>query len=80
MAEVNGITWHIVPNGQRLTTQISPSGNGFQSIWEVTYMIDTGPAAGTEGVVNVPASQYNAQVVKAAINAQVTHQHNIASL
>lgn len=80
MAEISGVKWHIVPNGQRLTTQISPAGNGFQDVWEVTYQIDSGPAAGTEGLVRVPAGQYNAETVKAAVNAQVSHQHNIASL
>jgi len=80
MATINGVDWHIIPGGQRLTTEISPAGNGFQDVWEVTYMIDTGPAQGTQAIVRVPASQYNAETVKAAINAQVTHQHNIASL
>lgn len=80
MAEVNGIKWHIVPNGQRLTTDISPAGNGFQDVWEVTYMIDSGAAAGTQGLVRVPAGQYNKETVQATINNQVTHQHNIASL
>lgn len=80
MADVAGTKWHIVPQGQRLTTVISPNGNGFTDVWEVTYQIDSGPASGTEGVVRVPASQYNAEVVKATINEQVQHQHNIASL
>ena len=80
MAEVKGVTWHVVSGGQRLTTQISPSGNGFQDVWEVTYQIDSGPAAGTEGLIRVPVSQYNAETVKAAINELVSHQHNIASL
>jgi len=80
MAEVNGVKWHVVQGGQRLTTQISGSGTGFQDVWEVTYQIDSGPAAGTEGQVRVPASQYNAETVKATINALVGHQHSIASL
>lgn len=80
MAEVQGVKWHIVPNGQRLTTQISPAGNGFSDVWEVSYMIDSGPAQGTEGLVRVPASQYNAETVKATINTQVAHQHAIAAL
>jgi hypothetical protein len=80
MADINGVKWHILPNGQRLTTEISPAGNGFQDVWEVTYQIDSGPAAGTQGLVRVPAGQYNADTVKATINAQVSHQHNIASL
>ena len=80
MATVNGVTWHIIPSGQRLTTQISAAGNGFQDVWEVTYQIDDGPAAGTQGLVRIPAGQYNAETVKAEINAQVQHQHNIAAL
>lgn len=80
MAEVKGIKWHVVPGGQRLTVQISPAGNGFTDVWEVSYMIDEGPAAGTEGIVRVPASQFNAETVKAAINAIVAHQHSVASL
>lgn len=73
-------TWHVLPNGQRLTTVISPSGGGFSDVWEVTYQIDSGPAQGTEGTVRVPASQYNAEVVKATISEQVKHLHSVASL
>lgn len=80
MGEVKGVKWHIVPQGQRLTTQISPAGNGFIDVWEVTYMIDSGPATGTEGTIRVPAGQYNAETVAATINALVGHQHNVASL
>lgn len=80
MAEHKGISWHIVPNGQRLTTEISPAGNGFQDVWEVTYQVDTPPAAGTQGLVRVPVGQYNSETVKAAINAQVAHLHAVASL
>ena len=80
MAEISGIKWHVIPGGQRLTTQINQTGTGFSDVWEVTYMIDSGPAAGTQGQVNIPASQYNAETVKATINALVSHQHNIASL
>lgn len=80
MAQSGNVKWHVIPNGQRLTTQISPNGAGFTDVWEVTYMIDDGPAAGTEGIVRVPQSQYNTETVKAAINAQVATQHGIASL
>lgn len=80
MAEIQGVKWHVVEGGQRLTQQISPTGNGFVDIWEVSYMIDSGPAAGNEGTVRIPASQFNAETVKATINAIVTHQHAVASL
>jgi hypothetical protein len=80
MAEVRGVKWHIVPQGQRLTTQISSAGNGFSDVWEVTYQIDSGPASGTEGIVRIPAAQYNANTVQATINQLVAHQHDIAGL
>jgi hypothetical protein len=80
MGKVNGVEYHIVQNGQRLTTQLTSTGTGFQDVWEVTYQIDSGPAAGTIGTVRIPASQYNAEVVQAAVEAQLTHMHNIASL
>ncbi len=80
MAEGSGFTWHVVDGGQRLTTVLTTAGNGFQDVWEITYMIDSGPAQGTTGVVRIPASQFNAEVVKAAVNAQALHMHNIAGL
>ncbi len=72
------VAWHVT--GQNLTTQISDSGTGFESVWEVRYMIDGGPAQGTTGLVRVPAALFNAASVKAAIDAQVYHIHNVASL
>jgi hypothetical protein len=74
------IKWHVVPQGQRLTTVLTNAGTGFTDVWEVTYMIDSGPAKGTTGQVRVPAAQYNAETVKATIDAQVQHMHNVASL
>lgn len=80
MGEVKGVKWHVVPGGQRLTTQISAAGNGFSDVWEVSYHIDSGPAMGTEGTVRIAAAQYNANTVQATINAMVAHQHDIAGL
>lgn len=80
MANSGDVQWHVVQGGQRLTTQLTPAGNGFTDVWEVTYQIDSGPGTGTTGQVRVPAAQYNAETVKAAINAQVQHLHSIASL
>jgi hypothetical protein len=74
------VKWHIVPQGQRLTTQLTNAGTGFTDVWEVTYMVDSGPAQGTTGQVRIPAAQYNADVVKATIDAQVQKMHDIASL
>jgi len=72
------VKWHVT--SQNLTTTISESGTGFESVWEVRYTVDTGPAKGTVGLVRIPASQYNAADVKAAIDAQVYHIHSVGSL
>lgn len=80
MAKTGDVEWHIIQGGQRLTSQLTSAGNGFIDVWEVPYQVDNGPAAGTVGTVRVPASQYNADVVKAAIDAQVIHVHKVASL
>lgn len=80
MAETKGVKWHVLANQQRLTTQISAAGNGFTDVWEIPYMIDSGPSAGLEGMVRIPAAQYNAQVVEATIGALVAHNHAIGSL
>lgn len=80
MAKTDGVEWHVVEAGQRLTTQISPAGTGFTDVWEVPYHIDSGPASGTEGVVRIPVAQYNKETVLATISAIVRHNHEIASL
>ena len=77
-ASTGPVKWHVT--SQNLTSTISESGTGFESIWEVRYRVDSGPAQGTTGLVRVPAAQYNAADVKAAIDAQVYHVHNVASL
>lgn len=80
MAETNGVTWHVVPGGQRLTTQLTNTGTGFTDVWEVTYQIDSGPAAGSTATVRVPANQYSPEVVEATIGAQVMKLHGVAGL
>lgn len=78
MAETQGVKWHVI--GQRLTTVLTQAGTGFQDVWEVQYQIDSGPATGHTGQVNVQAAQYNPEVVKAAIAAQAANLHAVADL
>lgn len=73
-----GQSWTVT--GQRLDTALSDSELGFVPVWKVSYRVVSGPAVGTTGYVNVPAATYNADTVKAAIDAQVAHLHNVASL
>jgi hypothetical protein len=70
--------WHVT--SQRQDTIISETGPGFESVWEVGFTIDSGPATGTRGTVRVPVAQYNADTVAAAIDAQVYHLDKVAGL
>lgn len=72
--------WAIVPGGQRQTTRLTPAGTGFQEVWEVTFTINTGPAAGTTAQVAVPASMYTPENVAAAIQARVDTLNAVQNL
>lgn len=70
--------WHVT--SQSLQTELSETGVGFTPVWQVKYVVDSGPAKGTRGQVNVPAEQFNADTVKAAIDAAVYHIDKVAGL
>jgi hypothetical protein len=72
--------WRIVPQGQRLSTELSPAGAGFRDVWEVTYEVTDGPAKGTVGMVKIPADVYSADAVHEAVAAAVAHLHDVAGL
>lgn len=73
--------WIIVnPGGQRLMTEINPSGTGFHQVWEVHYQVTGGPAKGTGGFVRIPASQYTADAVRVAVEAAVQQLNEVAAL
>lgn len=72
--------WHIVPQGQRQSVQLNPAGTGFHNVWEITYQIDSGPAQGTTGMVQVPTEFYTADYVKQAIDAAVEQIDKVAGL
>jgi hypothetical protein len=72
--------WHIPQGGQRQSTQLMPNATGFQEVWEITYVIDSGPATGTSGTVTVPAAFYNADYVKQTIDQAVAHVDAVAGL
>lgn len=71
-------TWKVT--SQRLDTDLSDSGTGFVPVWRVNYTVTSGPAQGTNGYVNVPAAQHDADTVGRAISAAVANLHKVASL
>ena len=65
---------------QTLATELSETGSGFTSVWQVRYKVTSGPAVNTVGQVNIPAGQFNAATVKKAIDAAVYHLDQVAGL
>lgn len=70
--------YHVV--SQNLETDLSDTGTGFMPVWVVTYQVDAGNAKGTRGKVRIPAQQFNADTVKAAIDAAVYHLDAVANI
>lgn len=65
---------------QNPTTEIDPSGRGFQEVWEITYKVVGGPANGTTGRITVQNSDHNAAYIDRTIKAKLADLHDIASL
>lgn len=65
---------------QNQTTEINPSGTGFQEVWAITYRVTAGPAKGTVGTINVPDSEHDADYVKSAIEEKIQTLADVASL
>jgi hypothetical protein len=70
--------WRVT--SQRQTEELNPAGTGFQTVWEVTYQITSGPAQGATGKVKVPAINYSAAVVAELIEKDVTAITEVAAL
>jgi hypothetical protein len=70
--------WHAT--GSKIDTEISPTGAGFQRVWQTHYEVTDGPAKGVTGYVRVPADQYNAENVGKAISTAVAHHQSVMSL
>jgi hypothetical protein len=66
--------------GQVQRMNLSPAGNGFENVWEVTYMVMAGPAKGHTATVTIPQADHNAVYVDGAIREQLMGMHEVASL
>ena len=64
----------------RQDTELSESGTGFVTVWQVPYRIIDGPATGTEGYVRIPAAQYSPDFVGAAVEHAVKVHQEVMTL
>lgn len=65
---------------QSQSTEINPAGNGFMSVWNISYKVTDGPAKNTTGTVTVPEDEHTAPQVKALIEAKIAQLAAVASL
>jgi hypothetical protein len=61
-------------------TQLAESGAGFRPVYKVNYKVTGGPAEGTVGHIIVPASQYDAPTVRAALASAVQKHQDVHSI
>lgn len=74
------VTYHVLGDQIVQTTTLKQGGGGIQDVYEVPYMIDSGPAAGHVGTVTIASTAFNAVNVKAAIEQQIGAVHTVASI
>lgn len=65
---------------QTPTTEIDPTGRGFQEVWEIAYKVTNGAARGTVGRITVTNADHTAEYVDRAIRSKISDLHDIASL
>lgn len=73
-------TWHIVADQIEQDTELGRGGRGIVDIYRIPYVIDSGPAAGHEGSVKVPADQIDPDRVAGLIQYQVDRVHDVGGL
>lgn len=73
-------TWHVLGDQITQSTTLARGGTGIKDVYVVPYVIDSGPATGHGGSVQIDAANFNKQTVKEAIDAQVNSVHDIAGL
>lgn len=74
------IKYHVLGDQITQTTTLKAGGGGLADVYEVPYMIDTGPAAGHVGTVTIAATAFNPANVQAAIEQQVGAVHGVAQI
>lgn len=65
---------------QKQNVTISPTGTGFQDVWEITYKVTSGSSRGTIATLTVPDEDHNKEKVAELINAKISALDDIASI
>lgn len=65
---------------QSQTQELSPTGMGFQDMWNIMYQVTDGPSKGTVASIKIPEADHNADEVRSQIEAKISDLDAIASL
>lgn len=74
------VTWHVLGDQISQSTTLAAGGGGIRDVYQVPYMIDSGPAAGHTGTVTIDKTAFNPATVSEAIGQQVGAVHLVAGL
>jgi len=74
------VSYHVLGDEITQTTTLKPGGTGITDVYEVPFVIDSGPSMGHRGTVQIASNQFNEATVREAIEAQVGAVHAVASI
>lgn len=72
--------WHVLGDQIREQASLAPSGTGIETMWEVPYVIDSGPAKGSQHVVRLDPRNFTPADAEQAIREHLSNVHNVALL
>lgn len=72
--------WHVIGDQVREQASLAPSGTGIETMWEVPYMVDSGPAKGSQHKVLIDPRDFVPATVEQAIREHLSNVHNVAQL
>lgn len=72
--------WHVLGNQVRKDTTLADSGSGLQTVFNVPFQIDSGPARGAIHSVDVGPDDLTEDRVQQAIEEHLNNLHRVAQL
>jgi hypothetical protein len=74
------VEWHVLGDQIKEQTTLAPGGNGLETVYEVPYIIDSGPATGSQHAVRVSPRDFTPANVAQKIAADAATVHGVGSL
>lgn len=71
---------NFVVTAQKQSVSISPTGTGFQDVWDITYKVTSGPSKGTTATLTVPEEDHTKEKVAELISDKIATLDDVAAL